>query len=217
VKISEGLAEVRKLIGQLARQNLPTTPDTATFSSILSECGKNSKKQAPSNVDNSGTLTLKDYRSQALPVRVARSIDRYGSNRQVGVSSPSSITDVPENIKQIIDAAADKYNLPAKLIQAVVKVESNFNPRAVSSEGARGLMQLMPATARELGVRNSFDVRENIEAGSRYLKDMMDRFDGKIELALAAYNAGPGAVSKHNGIPPYRETRQYVKKVMAYC
>jgi len=117
----------------------------------------------------------------------------------------------------VIAESARKYDLPEKLLSAVIKVESNFNPRAVSSEGARGLMQLMPATARQLGVKNSFDIQQNVDAGSRYLKDMLDRYDGRIDLALAAYNAGPGAVDRYGGIPPYRETKGYIKKVMAYC
>jgi soluble lytic murein transglycosylase-like protein len=126
-------------------------------------------------------------------------------------------TQVPEKLKSVIAESARKYEIPEKLLSAVIKVESNFNPRAVSSEGAQGLMQLMPATARKLGVKNAFDIRQNVDAGSRYLKEMLNRYDGKIDLALAAYNAGPGAVDRYGGIPPYRETKGYIKKVMAYC
>jgi len=133
------------------------------------------------------------------------------------VDSLNTETQVPEKLKEVIAESARKYDIPEKLLSAVIKVESNFNPRAVSSEGARGLMQLMPATARQLGVKNSFDIKQNVDAGSRYLKDMLDRYDGRIDLALAAYNAGPGAVDRYGGIPPYRETKGYVKKVMAYC
>jgi soluble lytic murein transglycosylase-like protein len=133
------------------------------------------------------------------------------------VDSLNTETQVPEKLKEVIAESARKYDIPEKLLSAVIKVESNFNPRAVSSEGARGLMQLMPATARQLGVKNSFDIQQNVDAGSRYLKDMLDRYDGRIDLALAAYNAGPGAVDRYGGIPPYRETKGYVKKVMAYC
>lgn len=114
---------------------------------------------------------------------------------------------------EIVDKAAAAFNLPTKLIKSVIQKESNFNPNAVSSAGASGLMQLMPATARGLGVTNVFDPAENIFAGSKYLRQMMDKYENNIELALAAYNAGPGNVDKYGGIPPFKETQNYVQKV----
>jgi soluble lytic murein transglycosylase-like protein len=114
-----------------------------------------------------------------------------------------------------IKAAASRYGVSEKVVAAVIRAESAFNPRAVSSKGARGLMQLMPQTASILGVRNSFDPAENIDGGVRHLRGLLDRFND-LPLALAAYNAGEGAVNQYRGIPPYPETQGYVKKILGY-
>ncbi|MGM0452544.1 MAG: lytic transglycosylase domain-containing protein [Thermodesulfobacteriota bacterium] len=118
-------------------------------------------------------------------------------------------------IDRAVSRAAAAYDLPEALIKGVIRAESDFRSRAVSAAGAQGLMQLMPATARELGVENPFDIRENIHGGTRYLKQMLDTFDGDIQQALAAYNAGPAAVKAHQGQIPYPETRRYVEHVLS--
>lgn len=119
------------------------------------------------------------------------------------------------NILGYIKEACEKFGVEEKLIKAVVKQESGFNPNAVSRTGAKGLMQLMPKTASALGVKDVFNPKENIEGGVKYLKQMLDKYNGNKILALAAYNAGPGAVDKYSGVPPYKETQNYVKSILA--
>lgn len=115
----------------------------------------------------------------------------------------------------IIHEVSNKYDVDPKLIEALVKQESGFNPNAKSKAGALGLMQLMPSTAKGLGVTDPMDVRQNVEGGVKYVKSMLDRFNGNIILALAAYNAGPNAVKKYDGVPPYKETQNYVRSILA--
>ena len=107
------------------------------------------------------------------------------------------------------------HGLDPRLLRSIVEVESAFNPRAVSPAGAKGLMQLRPILARELGVRNPFDPRQNIMGGARYLRQLLNMHDGDIRLALASYNAGPGNVTRYAGVPPFRETQKYVKRILA--
>lgn len=117
----------------------------------------------------------------------------------------------------LIAAAAQRHGIDPALLHGLVRAESNFNPNAVSSAGAQGLCQLMPGTAAALGVTDPFDPAQSLDGGARYLRQQLDAFGGDPTLALAAYNAGPGAVRRHGGVPPYAETQAYVRKVLAYA
>lgn len=122
----------------------------------------------------------------------------------------------PKVYEPIIREAAEKHRLDPALIRAVMRFESAFQPLAVSSAGALGLMQLMPELAARFGVRDIFDPRENIMAGARYLRELLDRHKGDVRLALASYNAGPGAVDRYHAVPPFPETRRYVKAITSF-
>jgi soluble lytic murein transglycosylase-like protein len=130
-------------------------------------------------------------------------------------SSAHLSSPMPPQLSAYIEEAARAHGLDPRLVVAVANRESAWNPKAISNAGACGIMQIMPATARFLGIADIFEPRANIFAGTRYLRALLDTFHGDLDLALAAYNAGPGAVQKFNGIPPYRETQQYVKIVRA--
>ena len=118
------------------------------------------------------------------------------------------------DIQRMVESSCEKHGLDPKLVMAVIQQESGFNQNAISKSGAQGLMQLMPATAKSLGVTNAFNPKENVEGGVKYLKGLLDRFNGNKILALAAYNAGPNAVKKYNGVPPYKETQNYVRNIL---
>jgi hypothetical protein len=169
---------------------------------------RNSSHAPPINLkDSEGTRPLRIEQPEPRP------LENKAGDLPVPQSRRPEVRDrIMRDFGDIIEAAAAENRLDSALISSVIRAESNGNPSAVSTAGAKGLMQLMDSTAREMGVTNSFDPAENIRAGSRYLAQMLDRF-GDLPTALAAYNAGPGTVEKHGGIPPYRETQQYVDRV----
>lgn len=134
----------------------------------------------------------------------------FGASSTSGGKSPSQ-----GDFQKVIQEAAAKYGVDSRLVEAVIQTESNFDPYAVSSAGAEGLMQLMPDTAESLGVSNSLDPEQNVDGGVKLLRQLLNSYGGDVSLALAAYNAGPGAVKKYDGIPPYQETQAYVQRVLA--
>jgi soluble lytic murein transglycosylase-like protein len=139
----------------------------------------------------------------------------HGNDQYRTTGADLSLAGIETRLGDVVAEHARRHDLSPDLVRAVIRVESGWNPHAVSAKGALGLMQLMPATAAEYGVSDPFDPEQNIGAGVAYLRKLIDRFDGKTELALAAYNAGPGAVEKYGRtIPPYRETRSYVRRIV---
>jgi soluble lytic murein transglycosylase-like protein len=146
-----------------------------------------------------------------LPGTVLQPKSGAGAFAMASLSSPSEALDVD----RVIDEAAREHGVSRHLIRAIIETESEFDPLAVSSRGACGLMQLMPGTVRRFGVVDCFDARANVAAGTRFLKALLTRYQGSIALSVAAYNAGEGAVKRHGGIPPYPQTRAYVRRVQA--
>lgn len=155
-----------------------------------------------------------------MRVNGIQSTDGTGAQAAAAVAGQggdfSSYLQTTASLDEIFEQAAQAYNVPKNLIKAIAKAESDFRPDATSKAGAQGIMQLMPATARELGVTDSYDPYQNIMGGTKYISQMLQKYDGDISLALAAYNAGSNNVAKYGGIPPFKETQNYVVKVTQY-
>jgi soluble lytic murein transglycosylase-like protein len=153
-------------------------------------------------------FTQKNVKSNNFSKILDNEINRNFATPSASKNAP------PVEIANLINSSANKYGVDPKLVTAVAKSESGFDPNALSSVGAVGIMQLMPATAESLGVRDIHNPRENIEGGVKYLKELLTTFNGDVAKAVAAYNAGPQAVINYNGVPPYNETQEYVGKVL---
>lgn len=173
--------------------------------------------------ENAGTVSS-DTVKQILSVQVqnsdASTASAAASTSETAATSQSTSStnqiSAPEDLNAYFEEAAQKYNVDVNLLKAIAKQESNFNPSAKSSAGAMGVMQLMPSTAKSLGITDAYNAHDNIMGGAQVITQNLKKYNGDVSLALAAYNAGSGNVDKYGGIPPFKETQNYVKKVLSY-
>lgn len=227
----EKLADINSRLSSIAPKlgSSEASSSDTSFEDYLSDAallGLNSSSLGlnESLYGNSSDLTSDSAMKKYLEALLDKSGDTKSSNilkaRTALANStayiPSDKTELMELINAAIDNASAKYGVDKNLIRAVMKQESSFSPTSISSSGAQGLMQLMPNTAASLGVTDPFNIVQNINGGTLYLRDQLSNFKGDISLALAAYNAGPNSVIQYDGIPPYAETQNYVQKVTEY-
>jgi hypothetical protein len=191
--------ERREVVGDITRLYL--TADGATFVDVPTADIEHFEA-APDSPSSSSPLSTSEQKSGSASSPFAR-------NRQNGQSGPAAL-----NLDEVVSSASGRYRLDPDLVNSVIKAESGFNARAVSPKGAQGLMQLMPGTASQLGVPNAFDPQANVEGGTKYLRELLERYNFDLVKALAAYNAGPQRVEQFGGVPPYYETRAYVARVV---
>jgi len=212
------LGQIRALLELQSLQNFSEqpsnagTPTSSSFASLLQEFVQSQNTISPYGQAENGLNTLGQV-FQNNQAYIQHYLTDKGSTPNIHETASPTVMKTGSSIEKIIERAAETYQLPSKLIKAIIRHESNFNTRAVSGAGASGLMQLMPATARGLGVTDIMDPEQNVMAGAKYLRNMLDKYKGNVKLALAAYNAGPGNVDKYGGIPPFKETQNYVRKV----
>jgi len=227
-------AEINNYVKNLQRQQNPKAtvansldtiypPDKSkvqSFENVLSNTTKmdfGSLLLNPSSLNVNGSIyNNNDISTNTLTnATLRRAIQEVNDATKVYNPDAASSTNKKSQLLDMINMVANKHGVDEKLVQALIKQESGFNPKAKSKSGAMGLMQLMPSTAKALGVKDAFNPTQNVEGGVKYLKSMLNKYNGNIILALAAYNAGPGAVDRYDGVPPYKETQNYVKNILA--
>ncbi len=208
-------AQLSNKVNNLTATNEPQNPldaiypnngriNTPSFEKILKSTTKS----------NFGTLLI-DPQLKKVNADIINQSNYNSAIQQAASVQANTKTTSKSQILNIVNQIAEKHGVDEKLVQALIKQESGFNPKAKSKAGAMGLMQLMPLTAKNLGVQDPYNIVQNVEGGVKYLKSMLNKYNGNVILALAAYNAGPGAVDKYDGVPPYKETQNYVKNILA--
>ncbi|MGL4367176.1 MAG: lytic transglycosylase domain-containing protein [Brevinemataceae bacterium] len=217
--IEARITEIQKLSGpskkSIQKENSSQNNNQTNFSNILKEV-MSARMDSDLNVMSDNTLKNTTPSSLA-DNKVDTLLKEYIKNGAMPSAQPKpylSKQTNPETWDNIIKAASQEFNIDKELIHSVIKTESLYNPSAVSRAGAKGLMQLMPETAQDLGITDIFDPEQNIYGGTKYLRQMLDKYQGNLVKALAAYNAGPAAVDRNNGVPPYKETQEYIPKVL---
>lgn len=211
-QISNRVNNLNQQQAQVPQNPLDTIyPKNATKTSPFEEVLQSSAKS------NFGTLLL-DPRLKQVNANIVKQTPQTSLQNALTEATAVQVNSQVSSKSQILNVVSQiskKYDVDEKLVQALIKQESGFNPKAKSKSGAIGLMQLMPATAKNLGVKDPYNTVQNVEGGVKYLKSMLNKYNGNVILALAAYNAGPGAVDKYSGVPPYKETQNYVKNILS--
>lgn len=206
-------AQISNRVNNLSVQKEAQNPLDTIYPNTVQKTQSFEKVLQASAKSNFGTLLL-DPRLKQVNANIVPSSNVLNT----AIAEAVQANKQPASKSQIMDVVtkvSKKYDVDEKLVKALIKQESGFNPKAKSKAGAMGLMQLMPATAKNLGVKDPYNAIQNVEGGVKYLKSMLNKYNGNVILALAAYNAGPGAVDKYDGVPPYKETQNYVRNILA--
>ena len=213
----ERYAQIANKVNNLTASNEPQNPLDAIYPNNKTNTPSFEKVLQSTTKSIFGTLLL-NPQLKSVNADIVRQSPQISLTNSINEAMAIQANTQPASKSQILNVVSQiskKHGVDEKLVQALIKQESGFNPKAKSKAGAMGLMQLMPSTAKNLGVKDPYNIVQNVEGGVKYLKSMLDKYNGNMILALAAYNAGPGAVDKYDGVPPYKETQNYVRNILA--
>lgn len=213
----ERYAQITNKVNNLSAANEPLNPLDTIYPNNKANTPSFEKVLLATTKSNFGTLLL-DPHLKSVNADIIKQSPQTSLTNALNEAAAIQANTQPAGKPQILNVVSQiskKHGVDEKLVQALIKQESGFNPKAKSKAGAMGLMQLMPSTAKNLGVKDPYNIVQNVEGGVKYLKSMLDKYNGNVILALAAYNAGPNAVDRYDGVPPYSETQNYVKNILA--